>query len=162
MPSHKYYATRQELTRRIHLTTYETTSEVGRCHKASTVYFCWIMSPIRNKLPSKRSYATTLTLTEPFFEWDMKISPTVVEWFHRAGACIENSEARSVHVRKLGVLRYHPPAGYSETVIRVSLYIAHDRQQSSDHFPIGSSFVSVVNRYLVMNHFSHFMLVFRE
>ena len=93
----------------------------------------------------------------------MKISPTVVEWFDRAGACTENSEARSVHVRKLGVLRYlHPPAGYSETVIRVSLYIAHERQQPSNHFPIGSSFVSVVNRYLVMNNFSHFMLVFRE
>jgi len=41
---------------------------------------------------------------EPFFEWDMAMLPTVINWFHRATACTRGDEARRVNVRRLDAI----------------------------------------------------------
>ena len=43
---------------------------------------------------------------KPFFEWDMKMLPTAVNWFDRAIFCTESNDTRSidVHVRKLNAI----------------------------------------------------------
>ena len=41
---------------------------------------------------------------KPFFEWDMKMLPSVGSWFDRARACAGNNEARSVNVRQLDAI----------------------------------------------------------
>ena len=41
---------------------------------------------------------------QPFFEWDLKVLPIVIEWFESARSIANNDEAVGIYKHKLGAI----------------------------------------------------------